>query len=1224
MLVLGSLLLLCRLTLATPAYQVKDGKLALVDSAGITTKSLSFDSSSDSELATSSPFPVDSLSTLKISFSVSSDSGASLPPDQASLVFSVPREVVPSGQLVKDAAGSATLDDSSAARRSSGSISPVGASSNEVYDGPFSWTTPVKVKKTGKARYEIDMAQAPLELLLLPLASLPSQPGGGKKGWSSDNAAFLASTATIRVKLYISSKDVQATVLDLGTLRLATDLVESARTESIREISGSASKHWASEKYGVQPELGWTFRSKEKKVNAMLALVATLAVVGLPWSFLLFAIYKLSSQLKLSRPTPSILAFLASIAGFQVLTHLYWLRMTVVTVLPFVGGLGLMTIITGREALRDVRRLRSDDKKKLKKSLPSLETCGASHEPLVTSRSVSSLLAHPMEVNAFVTSDGIRHRKLGISPVTQLAERLFDRLSQSKVPQSLRLRSVILFATSGNVIPASLPIDELDGRLVGALRAPPSLVFVKSALNTRKLTEDINPDDAYKIDRLNPHDVIYLPWHLHKLAQAAQERRDAAGLSRILIFTLGAIIYELTHWYFVKIHGLGDKPVQGTASLAGKMSRFLKGVGSSDQPLEYKRNDAGAVAVEALIGHQYGFVGWIQSDAWPSDDEELVRQKSEQPVWTRSTVMTRETLRYLLGGTLPHNVTDLNKMKRRPKWVTRTLYGAHCQHTICDCPNVASTSSDPVSKPQSLRSNNSGSATPCRVSWCMAPHALYHCRCGQQDTKGKAPAASYELYFCEECDVVSCNNCCTFEPSCYYCPNCLFEVPAASVRGEKNRCARHCFECPQCITTLSVVAHDLGRSSAEPTYILVCSFCKWDSTEIDLIFDKPTGLAGQMQQAELDSPASQAFEHIRAHLEPYVRQGLSAQASASGTQATSAAHLSALTSLPARYATLLAGHVRARPSSKATGRDELADYSALQSHRSLCETTAPSQDRLNIELLRNATNLDNIAPVDRANTQNWQTSRASSSLMPARVPLRAKMSKRCRACRHILIRPEQKAQSLRYKIKLMAANYLPAIELRKRPSVTDEAKKTSALGDPSIDKSDRLLPGQRYTFEVSFANPLYEPISVSLAQADVTDDSAGPEPIRLTTAEPGFDYAGPGSKKPRNDRTRTQLSASSFDIAAFAELWEYDTEDIAKGAAPSSRSDGVQQRGNRSIVLLECAIDEHASGEIRIPLRVTYTYTMEEDANAMALDKAAQGGKHALSFWTTLVLGRAA
>jgi dynactin-4 len=50
-------------------------------------------------------------------------------------------------------------------------------------------------------------------------------------------------------------------------------------------------------------------------------------------------------------------------------------------------------------------------------------------------------------------------------------------------------------------------------------------------------------------------------------------------------------------------------------------------------------------------------------------------------------------------------------------------------------------------------------------------------------------------------------------------------------------------------------------------------------------------------------------------------------------------------------------------------------------------------------------------------------------LKPLRIPLHSKTSKRCPTCTHILIKPEQKAQSVRYKIKLVAANYLPAIRV---------------------------------------------------------------------------------------------------------------------------------------------------------------------------------------------------
>lgn len=43
------------------------------------------------------------------------------------------------------------------------------------------------------------------------------------------------------------------------------------------------------------------------------------------------------------------------------------------------------------------------------------------------------------------------------------------------------------------------------------------------------------------------------------------------------------------------------------------------------------------------------------------------------------------------------------------------------------------------------------------------------------------------LLFCEECDAIRCDSCLHSEISCYFCPACLFEVPSASVRGERNR-----------------------------------------------------------------------------------------------------------------------------------------------------------------------------------------------------------------------------------------------------------------------------------------------------------------------------------------------------------------------------------------------------------------------------------------------------
>ena len=78
----------------------------------------------------------------------------------------------------------------------------------------------------------------------------------------------------------------------------------------------------------------------------------------------------------------------------------------------------------------------------------------------------------------------------------------------------------------------------------------------------------------------------------------------------------------------------------------------------------------------------------------------------------------------------------------------------------------------------------------------MAPKIEYYCPCLAESPHPPPPhlpssAFSFHplhnLFFCEECDAVRCNRCVLLEVSGYYCPNCLFEVPSASVRAEKNR-----------------------------------------------------------------------------------------------------------------------------------------------------------------------------------------------------------------------------------------------------------------------------------------------------------------------------------------------------------------------------------------------------------------------------------------------------
>ena len=62
--------------------------------------------------------------------------------------------------------------------------------------------------------------------------------------------------------------------------------------------------------------------------------------------------------------------------------------------------------------------------------------------------------------------------------------------------------------------------------------------------------------------------------------------------------------------------------------------------------------------------------------------------------------------------------------------------------------------------------------------------------------------------------------------------------------------------CPNCRNTLSVVPSDPPDTGdghralpistiAEPPFFLYCNHCRWDSAEVGITFEKPTGLAGE-------------------------------------------------------------------------------------------------------------------------------------------------------------------------------------------------------------------------------------------------------------------------------------------------------------------------------------------------------------------------------------------
>ena len=113
------------------------------------------------------------------------------------------------------------------------------------------------------------------------------------------------------------------------------------------------------------------------------------------------------------------------------------------------------------------------------------------------------------------------------------------------------------------------------------------------------------------------------------------------------------------------------------------------------------------------------------------------------------------------------------------------------------------------------------------------------------------------------------------------------------------------------------------------------------------------------------------------------------------------------------------------------------------------------------------------ASTEQRSKQQQDPPHFTSDLRPIRVLLRTKRSKRCRTCRHILVKPEPKVQSVRFRIKLVAVNYIPTIYLKPL-----HPPQPSQLPLTDLNALPTLRPIQ---FLLTLKNPLFEPIKVTLA-----------------------------------------------------------------------------------------------------------------------------------------------
>ncbi|KAI9695356.1 MAG: hypothetical protein M1836_006476 [Candelina mexicana] len=396
----------------------------------------------------------------------------------------------------------------------------------------------------------------------------------------------------------------------------------------------------------------------------------------------------------------------------------------------------------------------------------------------------------------------------------------------------------------------------------------------------------------------------------------------------------------------------------------------------------------------------------------------------------------------------------------------------------------------------------------------------------------KAPRSAYSLWpiehllYCEDCHQIRCPRCVLEEISMWWCPSCYFEVPNSVVKTDGNRCQRNCYQCPICTTQLNVNALDTDTNKLGGPYVLGCPYCYWSSLDIGVQFDKPTNITGQL--AKRTKPEDDDFR--RTDLIP-------SQQTKDDDSETEGSALEAneqFANLKSFYSTQITNSSpNPLPGFSDLGGPSPGSTSRLLAFYSQLAGYGKKKPKEKLPLMREAYNIEEGLKVlgdeddhiiEKMKNVGWEGTTSlkqrseqphearflSRDIRPIPTLLRTKRSKRCRACRHILAKQENKMTSIRYRIRLLASTYIPTLSLlpfhpdSNLPAPTPPGTKPPLPRAPTYLAATTLTPLKPTQYLLTVTNNLFAPISVNLATPSHTP---GRFPSKVTILCPSFEVA---------------------------------------------------------------------------------------------------------------------
>ncbi|GAP88477.1 putative dynactin p62 family protein [Rosellinia necatrix] len=530
----------------------------------------------------------------------------------------------------------------------------------------------------------------------------------------------------------------------------------------------------------------------------------------------------------------------------------------------------------------------------------------------------------------------------------------------------------------------------------------------------------------------------------------------------------------------------------------------------------------------------------------------------------------------------------------------------------------------------------------------------------------RTPRSNFSLYplehllYCDVCHQIRCPRCVAEELVTIYCPNCLFEVGSSSLKTEGNRCTRSCFQCPICIGPLAVQALETppettllsaDNAAPSPTYqnpwVLTCSYCYWNSSEIGVKFDKPQGIFGQLQKLRYGEEQSKHVvsgdtSPIKLDAVPETDKArFAALKSFYGSQTVSAnpsAGLAGLGDYGLNSPGALTRIMSIYSGSNISGLKQKNKPAVMREADSAKEGFRPSDldESAAISRLRRD-GWDGTATGDQVRAQVEEGAQFASQLWPIPYLLRTKRSKRCPACRHIISKPESKVTNTRWRMRLVANNYIPSIFIRPlhhhhhhQAAATTTTTTTAAAGS-----GRPLTPAQPAQFILTFRNPLFDSVKVTLAAPATTP---GRFASRVTVLCPEFQIdANPDNdmylddvlRDGDADRDRQRQRGESIHQAEAGKVWERGRNwvSIVVEVVPASLRPGpppalFRREGDPEPDLGPLREDEDV---LEIPMFVRLEWESEatqDQVGAAASREKDVREKRELAYWCALGIGR--